>query len=116
MQNMNGDQLGALQVTNTGTTPLWVRLIAPVTRTQPLSHPRMFCRLNAIFWQPTAVRNRSSLKSGELVLVWLEVKASQNVPDALVVDLSRRVWSWRTRTRQQQRQPAGQRQRSAEPA
>ncbi len=23
---MSGDQLGALQVTNTGTTPLWVRL------------------------------------------------------------------------------------------
>jgi uncharacterized protein YfaS (alpha-2-macroglobulin family) len=26
VQNVNGDQLGALQVTNTGTTPLWVRL------------------------------------------------------------------------------------------
>ena len=32
-------------------------------------------------------KSLSSLKSGELVLVWLEVKASQNVPDALVVDL-----------------------------
>ncbi|WP_243689721.1 hypothetical protein, partial [Cronobacter sakazakii] len=29
----------------------------------------------------------SNLKSGELVLVWLEVSASKTVPDALVVDL-----------------------------
>ncbi|WP_163450895.1 hypothetical protein, partial [Escherichia coli] len=26
VENLNGDQLDALQVTNTGTTPLWVRL------------------------------------------------------------------------------------------
>lgn len=32
-------------------------------------------------------KSLDSLRSGELVLVWLEVKASQNVPDALVVDL-----------------------------
>ncbi len=32
-------------------------------------------------------KSLSSLKSGDLVLVWLEVSASQNVPDALVVDL-----------------------------
>lgn len=38
-----------------------------------------------------------SLRSGELVLVWLEVKASQNVPDALVVDLLPAGWSWKTR-------------------
>lgn len=32
-------------------------------------------------------KSLSSLRSGELVLVWLTVRASQNVPDALVVDL-----------------------------
>ena len=32
-------------------------------------------------------KSLDSLRSGELVLVWLEVKASQDVPDALVVDL-----------------------------
>lgn len=32
-------------------------------------------------------RPLSSLKSGELVMVWLDVWADKNVPDALVVDL-----------------------------
>ncbi len=26
VENLNGDQIGALKMTNTGTTPLWVRL------------------------------------------------------------------------------------------
>ncbi|WP_163335122.1 hypothetical protein, partial [Enterobacter hormaechei] len=41
VQNMNGDQLGALQVTNTGTTPLWVRLDStgyPDSAPQPSSN------------------------------------------------------------------------------
>ncbi|STQ09991.1 protein YfhM [Enterobacter cloacae] len=41
VQNMNGDQLGALQVTNTGTTPLWVRLDStgyPDSAPQPFSN------------------------------------------------------------------------------
>ncbi|MDR9963892.1 hypothetical protein KIF59_13760 [Enterobacter cloacae subsp. cloacae] len=49
MQNMNGDQLGALQVTNTGTTPRCAVRLDNQLQTQPLSHPRMFCRLSAIF-------------------------------------------------------------------
>lgn len=52
-----------------------------------LSHPLMSCRLNVISATDGSSKSLSSLKSGELVLVWLEVKASQNVPDALVVDL-----------------------------
>src|SRR5699024_11364043 len=32
-------------------------------------------------------KSLDSLRSGDLVLVWLQVKASNSVPDALVVDL-----------------------------
>ena len=88
MQNMNGDQLGALQVTNTGTTPLWVRLDStgyPDSAPQPSSNVLQIER--HILATDGSSKSLSSLKSGELVLVWLEVKASQNVPDALVVDL-----------------------------
>lgn len=88
VENLNGDQPGALQVTNTGTTPLWVRLDTtgyPEYAPQPSSHVLQIER--HILATDGSSKSLSSLKSGELVLVWLEVKASQNVPDALVVDL-----------------------------
>ncbi len=99
VQNVNGDQLGALQVTNTGSTPLWVRLDStgyPASAPQPSSNVLQIER--HILATDGSTKSLTSLKSGELVLVWLEVKASQNVPDALVVDLSRRGWNWKTRT------------------
>jgi uncharacterized protein YfaS (alpha-2-macroglobulin family) len=43
--------------------------------------------LNELFSIPRAAEIASSLRSGELVLVKLEVTAKRNVPDALVVDL-----------------------------
>ncbi|HDR2754529.1 TPA: alpha-2-macroglobulin family protein [Enterobacter asburiae] len=88
VQNVNSDQLGALQVTNTGTTPLWIRLDStgyPENAPQPSSSVLQIER--HILATDGSTKSLSSLKSGELVLVWLDVKASQNVPDALVVDL-----------------------------
>ncbi|MGU0057029.1 alpha-2-macroglobulin family protein [Enterobacter hormaechei] len=75
-------------MTNTGTTPLWVRLDTtgyPEYAPQPSSNVLQIER--HIPATDGSSKSLSSLKSGELVLVWLEVKASQNVPDALVVDL-----------------------------
>ncbi len=86
--NVNGDKLAGLQVTNSGSTPLWVRLDSsgyPEYAPQPASNVLSIER--HILATDGSSKSLSSLKSGELVLVWLEVKASQNVPDALVVDL-----------------------------
>ncbi|PDO87376.1 alpha-2-macroglobulin family protein [Kosakonia pseudosacchari] len=87
-RNLNADQLGALQVTNSGSTPLWLRLDstgypeqAPAPSGKVLKIERTFLGTDG------RSKSLSSLKSGELVLVRLDVNASQNVPDALVVDL-----------------------------
>ncbi|ANG93740.1 alpha-2-macroglobulin family protein [Enterobacteriaceae bacterium 155047] len=88
VENVAGDRLDALQVTNSGTTPLWVRLDStgyPEYAPQPSSNVLHIER--HILATDGSSKSLSSLKSGELVLVWLEVKATQNVPDALVVDL-----------------------------
>jgi len=88
VQNVAGDRLGALQVTNSGTGPLWVRLDTagyPEYAPQPSSNVLQIER--HILATDGSTKSLSSLKSGELVLVWLEVKANQNVPDALIVDL-----------------------------
>lgn len=83
-----GDQLASLQVTNTGNAPLWVRLDssgyplqAPAPASNVLHIERHYLNSEG---QPESL---SSLKSGELVLVWLDVWADKTVPDALVVDL-----------------------------
>jgi len=85
---LTADTLAALQVTNTGSAPLWLRLdtsgyaqYAPTPSSNVLQIERQ------ILGTDGKSKSLSELKSGELVLVWLEVKASQNVPDALVVDL-----------------------------
>ncbi|WP_319736897.1 alpha-2-macroglobulin family protein [Cronobacter sakazakii] len=85
---LNADQLGALQVTNTAQTPLWLRLDSqgyPDAAPQPSGNVLHIERhyLNS---KGESI-SLSNLKSGELVLVWLEVSASKTVPDALVVDL-----------------------------
>ncbi|MNE03381.1 hypothetical protein D3C80_958800 [compost metagenome] len=88
VQNVAGDRLATLQVTNSGMGPLWVRLDTsgyPEYAPQPSSNVLQIER--HILATDGSTKSLSSLKSGELVLVWLEVKANQNVPDALVVDL-----------------------------
>lgn len=85
---LSGDRLPALSVTNTGTRPLWLRLdssgypqSAPAAYSSVLQIERRYLDVNG---QPVSL---SSLRSGELVLVHLQVKANRKVPDALVVDL-----------------------------
>ena len=85
---LNSDQIPSLQVTNTGDTPLWLRLDTsgyPESAPQPSANVLNIER--RIFTTDGQETSLASLKSGELVLVWLEVKASRSVPDALVVDL-----------------------------
>lgn len=87
-RNLNAEQLAGLQVTNTGAGNLYLRLDsvgypqqAPAPYSNVLHIERQFL---------DAKGNRKSLselKSGELVMVWLDVWADKNVPDALVVDL-----------------------------
>lgn len=87
-RNLNADQLAALQVTNNGGQPLWLRLDAsgyPQTAPTPASNVLQIER--HILGTDGQSKSLETLRSGDLVLVWLEVKASQNVPDALVVDL-----------------------------
>ena len=87
-RNLDADQLGALQVTNSGTQPLWLRLDAtgyPEYSPEPVSNVLQIERqILGTDGKPKAI---SSLRSGDLVLVRLEINASQNVPDALVVDM-----------------------------
>lgn len=87
-RNLDGEQLAALNVTNTGEHPLWLRLDSsgypansPTATSNVLQIERQFLGTDG------ETKSLSSLRSGELVLVKLDVKASQNVPDALVVDM-----------------------------
>ncbi len=87
-RNLSGDQLSALRVTNTGTSNLYLRLDsagypqqAPVPYSNVLHIERHFLDAKG------NSKPVSALKSGELVMVWLDVWADKNVPDALVVDL-----------------------------
>ena len=87
-RNLDGDRLAALQVTNTGNQPLWLRLDSsgyPQSAPQPGGNVLGIER--AIFDTHGQQKSLTSLRSGELVLVKLEVTAKRNVPDALVVDL-----------------------------
>ena len=87
-RNLDGDQLATLTVTNKGGQPLWLRLDstgypenAPAASSNVLHIERQF------YGTDGQRKSLSSLRSGELVLVKLDVNASQNVPDALVVDM-----------------------------
>lgn len=87
-RNLTADQLSSLSVKNTGTQPLWLRLdssgypqYAPQPASNVLQIERQFLGTDG------QLKSLSSLRSGDLVLVHLQINASQNVPDALVVDL-----------------------------
>ena len=87
-RNLTADQLTSLNVTNTGPQPLWLRLDSsgyPEYAPQPASN---VLRIERQFLGTDGqLKSLSSLRSGDLVLVHLQINASQNVPDALVVDL-----------------------------
>lgn len=81
-------ELNALKITNTGDTPLWVRLDSsgyPQQAPKPVSNVLSIVRTYVDM--DGKQRKLTTLKSGELVLVKLAVRASRTVPDALVVDL-----------------------------
>ncbi|TDQ19988.1 hypothetical protein EDF75_4886 [Raoultella sp. BIGb0149] len=87
-RNLTGDQLTALQVSNTGSQPLWLRLDSsgyPLSAPQPAGNVLGIER--QVFDTRGQQKSLTSLRSGELVLVKLEITATRNVPDALVVDL-----------------------------
>ncbi|HAT1647810.1 TPA: alpha-2-macroglobulin family protein [Raoultella planticola] len=87
-RNLSAEQLATLQVSNTGDRPLWLRLDSSG---YPLAAPQVTGNVLGIERQIFDTRGQqkslTSLRSGELVLVKLEVTAKRNVPDALVVDL-----------------------------
>lgn len=87
-RNVSVDQLSSLNVKNTGTQPLWLRLDSsgyPEYAPQPASNVLQIER--QYLGTDGQLKSLSSLRSGDLVLVHLQINASQNVPDALVVDL-----------------------------
>lgn len=87
-RNLDADALSTLSVTNTGNQPLWLRLdVSGYPQTSPTPASNVLHIERQILGLDGNSKSLDSLRSGELVLVWLEVKASQNVPDALVVDL-----------------------------
>ena len=87
-RNLDADQLSALQVTNNGSLPMWLRLdVSGYPQTTPAPASNVLQIERHILGSDGQSKSLESLRSGELVLVWLEVKASQDVPDALVVDL-----------------------------
>ncbi len=86
--NLNSDQLAALQVTNRGDQMLWLRVDAsgyPQYAPPPANNVLQIER--HILGTDGKSKSLESLRSGDLVLVWLQIKASNSVPDALVVDL-----------------------------
>lgn len=87
-RNLDADQLSTLAVTNTGNLPLWLRLdVSGYPQTSPTPASNVLSIERQVLGTDGQSKSLASLRSGELVLVWLTVKASQNVPDALVVDL-----------------------------
>ena len=87
-RNLDADQLSALQVTNNGSLPMWLRLdVSGYPQTTPAPASNVLQIERHILGSDGQSKSLESLRSGELVLVWLEVKSSQDVPDALVVDL-----------------------------
>lgn len=67
---------------------MWLRLdVSGYPQTTPAPASNVLQIERHILGSDGQSKSLESLRSGELVLVWLEVKASQDVPDALVVDL-----------------------------
>ncbi|MFK3705715.1 alpha-2-macroglobulin family protein [Klebsiella sp. NPDC088457] len=87
-RNLSADRLATLQVSNSGDRPLWLRLDSSgYPLTAPPSAGNVLGIERQIFDTRGQQKSLTSLRSGELVLVKLEITASRNVPDALVVDL-----------------------------
>lgn len=87
-RNLTNDQLTALQVTNTGTENLYLRLDSTgYARQAPAPYSNVLHIERHFLDAKGNSKPVSALKSGELVMVWLDVWANKNVPDALVVDL-----------------------------
>ena len=85
---LTGEQIAALQVTNTGTAPLWLRLDSAGYPLQaPAAASNVLHIERHILDSKGQPKTLDRLKSGELVMVWLDVWADKTVPDALVVDL-----------------------------
>ncbi|NIF46240.1 alpha-2-macroglobulin family protein [Enterobacter sp. Ap-1006] len=87
-RNLSAQQLSDLQVTNTGMSSLYLRLdSAGYPQQAPAAYSNVLHIERHFLDAKGNTRPLSSLKSGELVMVWLDVWADKNVPDALVVDL-----------------------------
>lgn len=87
-RNLTGEQLSGLQVTNTGAGNLYLRLDSTGYLQQAPQPSSNVLHIERHFLDAKGnKRELSTLKSGELVMVWLDVWADKNVPDALVVDL-----------------------------
>lgn len=87
-RNLNASEISALEITNSGGQPLWVRLDSMGYPQQAPSPTSDVLHIERVYMDTEGNRRSlSSLKSGELVLVWLDIWADKPVPDALVVDL-----------------------------
>lgn len=87
-RNLDADALSALQVSNSGNQPMWLRLdVSGYPQVAPTPSSNVLKIERYVLGTDGQSKSLDSLRSGELVLVRLEVSASQNVPDALVVDL-----------------------------
>lgn len=75
-------------MSNSGDQPLWLRVDASgYPQSAPLPANNVLQIERHILGTDGKSKSLDSLRSGDLVLVWLQVKASNSVPDALVVDL-----------------------------
>ncbi|WP_162957105.1 hypothetical protein, partial [Pseudomonas aeruginosa] len=78
--NLNSDQLATLQVTNSGDQPLWLRVDASgYPQSAPLPASNVLQIERHILGTDGKSKSLDSLRSGDLVLVWLPVKASNSV-------------------------------------
>lgn len=85
-------------MSNSGDQPLWLRMDASgYPQSAPLPANNVLQIERHILGTDGKSKSLDSLRSGDLVLVWLQVKASNSVPDALVVDLLPAGWNWKTR-------------------
>lgn len=87
-RHISAGQLSQLQISNQGDHPLWVRLDSSGYPVQPSAPSGNVLHISRYMTATDGTgKSPQALKSGELVLVVLNVWADRNVPDALVVDL-----------------------------
>ncbi|MBO9355517.1 alpha-2-macroglobulin family protein [Bordetella petrii] len=84
---LDGADLAALQLTNTGTQPLFVEFDMQGTRREPPAPRSDVIRLQRSWYTPDGKPwDGGVLRTGDLLVVKLRVSADQILPDALVVD------------------------------